>query len=776
MMSRLVISALVLVRVAAQSTCPGVNFLAARTVNLRPTATSHVDVIRQPDGSYTGFEAADAAPYGVLSVMPHFERQFAACLPHPIPITPSAPPPIANPSGAGSQLQVSMAIGSANFFVASISADSYTLHFDLFDSQHNLLSENNFTSTFVNSDQLNVFDGIESLLLADLNGDGKLDLIAVFDTNLLYGFDDGGVWVFLGNGDGTFQTGKRQPLTSNGQLMAAQTVAAADLNGDGKLDLVFSSVGYLAITIALGNGDGTFNTETLTIPSPGVSAAFVAIADLNDDGKADLVFAFQSVLGVPTVGVALGNGDATFQTPSTYPILPGVGATGLLAPVAIGDLNGDGIPDIATATGTILFGDGKGAFPTRRDYGPSGSGSVMIADFDGDGIPDLIFGNGNATFLSGNALVPSATVLFGSGVGEFVGAPISGVTAAQDYGLSLVGDFNGDGTPDLVMFSSLNNTTDQLTTFLGRGNGQFFGGPTETVAASSLFSGVVADFNHDGKPDIAVVNGFGQTEIIIFPGRGDGSFATPILLSIVDEEVNFIAAPDLNGDGVPDLVFANGSTLHAWIGKGDGSFVSTFTAEVSTPSVALGDFNGDGRPDIAFVNAASTTVTVLLGKGDGTFPNALNSVLPSVAFGGPGQMAAADFDGDGHPDLAVTLAMPGNGPSAIAVLSGSDRGAFSAIHSTTGFMSEMFAVDLNGDKIPDLVGSGSNGAVVIRLGNGDGTFQPETVIYPQYSRFAIADLNRDGVPDVAILEPWGVTAVLNLKPALGHGHDHRPIN
>ncbi len=281
MLCRLALLALAFAQVhaAAQSTCPAVNFVSAKTLNLKPTPNSHIDVIRQPDGSYTGFEATDAAPYRTISVTPHFERQFATCLPHTIPTSPSAAPPVANPPGAGSPLQVSMAVGSANFFVATISADLLTVHFDVFDSQHNLLSENNFTSMI--ADIFTPIDYFESLLLADANGDGKLDLIAVFDTNLVYGINYGGVWVFPGNGDGTFQAGKRQSLTSNGQLMAAQSVAVGDLNGDSKPDLVFSAVGHLPITIALGNGDGTFNPQTLTVSTQSVPSAFVAIGDLN---------------------------------------------------------------------------------------------------------------------------------------------------------------------------------------------------------------------------------------------------------------------------------------------------------------------------------------------------------------------------------------------------------------------------------------------------------------------------------------------------------------
>jgi hypothetical protein len=763
--------ALVLASAAAQSTCPGGNFLAARTVNLKPTPASHIDLVRQPDGSYTGFEAADAAPYQPLSTTSHFERQFATCFPHPIRFTPSAPPPIA-PLGAGSQLQASMALGSANFFVATISADTYTLHFDVFDSQHRLLSETNFSNKVPTFEPFEVNDGFESLLLTDLNGDGKADLVAVFNTYVDIAEIQGGVWVFLGNGDGTFQAGKRQWLITNQTVSAAMSAAAGDVNGDGHPDLVFSGVGNLPITIALGNGDGTFNSQTLTVSTGFAPSASVSIADLNGDGKADLVFAFES-----TVAVALGNGDATFQTPTTYPIVPGVGPAPSLAPVAIGDLNGDGIPDIATASGTILFGDGKGAFPTRRDYAPSGSGSVMIADFDGDGIPDLIFGNGNATFLSGNALDPSATVMFGSGAGEFVGAPVSGVTSAANYGAFAVADFNGDGIPDLVVASPLSNTTFQLTTFVGKGNGQFTAGPTRTVAENSLLYGVAADFNHDGKLDVAFLNqGATQTEILIFSGNGDGSFTAPIFLAVPDKTINFMAAPDLNGDGIPDLIFTGTTTLYAWLGKGDGTFTPIFTIAVSSPSVAFGDFNGDGKPDIAFASAASTAVSVLLGKGDGTFKNAVTSALPTTAVGSPGQISAADFDCDGHLDLIVQLGAPGNGPQQIAVLSGKGDGTFPAIHLTSGSVFGVRVEDINGDRIPDLIASGTNGALVARLGNGDGTFQAESVINRLAYNFAVADLNRDGAPDVAVVAAWGIAAFLNLKPAPDHGRDRRPIH
>src|SRR5579863_919920 len=123
----------------AQSPCPPVNLLTARTVNLKPSATTHIDAVRQSDGSYTGFEVTDASPYRLIETTPHFERQFAACLPHTIPPVPGTTTPAANPSGAGSQLQVAAPMGP-NYFVAHLSADALTLYLDVFDAQHNLLS------------------------------------------------------------------------------------------------------------------------------------------------------------------------------------------------------------------------------------------------------------------------------------------------------------------------------------------------------------------------------------------------------------------------------------------------------------------------------------------------------------------------------------------------------------------------------------------------------------------------------------------------------------
>ena len=265
-------------------------------------------MVRQSDGSHTGFEVTDSTPYRTLATTPHFEKQFAACLPHTLPISPSVSPPVVNTRGAGSQLEVAVAVGPANYFDAHISADQTTIYFDVFDSQHVLVSEKAFTSSatlpgFPLFDAGN--DVFQSLALADLNQDGTLDLIAVFDVRLMSS-SSGGVWTFLGNGDGTFQPGNRQVLTGYEQLLTAVSATIGDLNGDGKPDLVLAGLSS-PITIALGNGDGTFNPQTLPLAVSTVQSPMsVALADLNADGKLDLVVApWTTAQGNSAIAVAL---------------------------------------------------------------------------------------------------------------------------------------------------------------------------------------------------------------------------------------------------------------------------------------------------------------------------------------------------------------------------------------------------------------------------------------------------------------------------------------
>ena len=760
----------------SQIACPELNFLSTRTLNLKPSPTTHTDVLRQSDGSYTGYEVIDAAPYRLISVSKNLERALASCLPHTLPTRPSFAS--WSPLGSPAQLEAAASLPSGRTVLAQILASQSTLITDTFDPQHDFLSETTF-SYATPAGSGNRSDLFIAVALDDLNHDGTPDLIAAFATNRINGLIQGGVWVFLGNPDGSFQSGQRYVLKTNMELTAALSLTVGDQNGDGIPDILLSAYhdqgGLLVdLIVAPGNGDGTLGPPISLIPA-GLNIApntSFALADLNHDGLPDIVAGLNGYGSTAYITVMLAGASTT----QTYPVQPLAFIPGSpsIAPIAIADLNGDGIPDIATASGSVLFGDGKGSFPNRADYSIDTAASVLISDFDGDGIPDLIFANGNPGFFS----APHLTVLFGTGIGTFAGAPVSAVALGPvAYGLAIA-DFNRDGIPDAAIVSWVANQT-FVNILKGVGDATFRQiGPAITlpVTGGPPASVVAADFNHDGIPDLAIVTaGASSEQLLLLPGKGDGTFSAGPTYTLPDSNTSFLAAPDVNGDGIPDLIAVGANATSVFLSKGDGTFFANpYQIQAASPAFAFGDFNGDGRLDIALISRYDTTVYVYPGKGDGTFGAPITTPLPVPAFGSPGNIAAADFDGDGNLDLAFTATS--GVPTAcepigcneavgnVVLLSGNGAGGFVIKHSSLIAATNLIAADINGDKIPDLMENGSSGLSAC-LGNGDGTFQPCAAIGSAADFYAVTDLNRDGTPDIAALSGPGLAAYLNLSQA-----------
>jgi hypothetical protein len=325
-----------------------------------------------------------------------------------------------------------------------------------------------------------------------------------------------------------------------------------------------------------------------------------------------------------------------------------------------------------------------------------GATGLAIGDVNGDGIPDVVTANGNG----------SATVFLGKGDGTFV------LKSTLDVGLSayqvVIGDFNSDGKPDLAVTADGANGNGMVTVFLGNGDGSFT--QKSAVPVGDLYYAVASgDFNGDGIPDLAIVD-FNE-KLTILLGNGDGTFANKVSMSLPSGYSSTIAVSDLNGDGIPDLVLSSyGNCVIVLLGKGDGTFgpASQFGAGRYSTSALIADFNGDGIPDIAATgdnydaagNFLNGGVTILLGKGDGTF-----TPLPSPSVGTdyPNSAAVVDFNGDGIPDLAATLY-----PSGIAVLLGKGDGTFvTSFYAGEGY--PLVAGDLNGDGVPDLVLANDSG-------------------------------------------------------------------
>lgn len=302
----------------------------------------------------------------------------------------------------------------------------------------------------------------------------------------------------------------------------------------------------------------------------------------------------------------------------------------------------------------------------------------------------------------------------------------------------------GPSNPILFLVTPSTNTVTTAETDLS---------PPGTPAAV-----VAADFNADGKPDLAVVSSGGTSEpnsVSIYLGNGDGTFAAPQTFAVGTDPVALVAA-DFNGDGKVDLAVLNDqdATVSLLLGNGDGTFQpQTTTSTGQNPvSIVAGDFNSDGYVDLAIANT-SATVSVLLGKGDGTF-----TAKPDFAVGShPIGIAAGDLNGDGHLDLAIADA----GINVVFVLFGNNDGTFTPSHNYPIGTSphSVIAVDLNGDGILDLVTADENcsvgpcpaGLVTVLLGNSGGTFQPK-VSYPTGAtayQVVPGDFNGDGFTDLA---------------------------
>ncbi len=405
-----------------------------------------------------------------------------------------------------------------------------------------------------------------SVAVADLNGDGKLDLVVANYCQSLnqYGncFNIGEVAVLLGNGDGTFQPA----VTYSTGAYNANSVAVRDVNGDGIPDVVVGNQCATpdtygcqnepgAVSVLLGNGDGTFQPAVL-YGSAGYCGYSVALGDLRGDGKVDIAMAnaYQVDSYDGSVSVLLGNGDGTFQPAVLYAEAGAVGTS-----VAIRDMNGDGIPDLIganfshnqSADGAVglMLGNGDGTFQpdVLYDSGGQGAYSVALADLRGDGILDVVVAN----------RVP------GGAVDVLLG--------------------NGDGT-----FQS-------AVTYLAKGWGP------DSPLGLEVDSLAIADVNGDGIPDLVVVewcqrfHGEACIEagpVSVMLGNGDGTFQKPVVYSSGGYFGSAIAIADVNGDGRPDLVITNEEASEGDYNNGSVAVLlnttsyTTKTALTSSPNPA----------------------------------------------------------------------------------------------------------------------------------------------------------------------------------------------
>ncbi len=628
-------------------------------------------------------------------------------------------------------------------------------------------------------------DGPVDILHGDFDSDGILDLAIANQSGGTFG-------ILFGNGAGGVADGTFGNYTTIGSVKNFQGITIGDFNDDGIPDLAgagydtstFRSQHWVAVFIGQGSGgegDGTFAEPVLynvrQYPSD------IIVGDYNEDGISDLAIAHSSDVstGVMIGNGTNGNGDGTFADEVSYSN-PGNGAT-----ITQGDFNADGIVDLATANindkGVRVFqgngtdGVGDGTFTESYFYSVGSfqrPDQIQTGDLNRDGILDIV----TTSYIDRAIHIALGNGTNGKGDGTF--APVNVLDSDfKPQGFQLV-DVDGDNLSDMVI---ANGSDDDVAVLYGTGLGSFEF-PQQKQIASFPGEIEVADFDKDGILDI-LVNTLDTSKLQLVRGNGtdgipDGTLADPIDVGVSSRFTDFVVA-DFNEDGWIDYAttdFPDGEITIHLANEGGTSFssFSAFLPDAEPGQIRAADYNGDDILDLSVTLRSPAGYVILLGEGDNGVGDGTFTALPIVStFFGTNDHTFGYFNADNKLDLALSI----DTYDRTGIFIGAGDGTFgSPVYYASGDRPQnVETADFNSDGILDLVVSNFIDQTLSLLigngsdGQGNGTFRSPvalpTIVGPGV--VAINDFDGDGILDLATKTSATSTVIDMTGIHLGQG-------
>ena len=504
------------------------------------------------------------------------------------------------------------------------------------------IGDGSFFRSFITGATPQVATLTQTVAVADVNADGLVDILIGNELQINQ--------LLLNKGNGLFE--EVIGALSN-ESFNTSVIIVADVDGDQLVDLIIGNYGVEEPNqLLLNQGDGSFKEAASAFPSEKLNTQSIAVADLDGDGLLDVLIGTE--MDQPN-RMLLNQGDSSFKTVATGAI-PGL-PTSLdgdeqdypsTLSIAVSDVDADGRVDMFIGNHdnpnqVLLNKESFGYIPVDVSSAfadESDTWDVAVADLNGDGLPDLVIANREQ---------PNQVLLSkGDGSFEEIFSDVSNDEKKKTHAIS-IGDLNGDGLPDLV----IGNYEGPNQVMFNTGDGHFEesdlaipGGESSTEAL------VLVDIDADGDLDILVGN-YNREPNQLMLNQGDGTFQEVINAIPGEYETKAIAVADVNNDGFIDIIIGNEFTSNQLLlNRGNGTFQDIENAipeQFKTFSIAVADVNADGLIDIIVGNIILDRNQLLLNKGDGTF----EEIYDALPNSDTNKIVVADFDGDSFPDLFV---------------------------------------------------------------------------------------------------------------------------